>query len=119
MRPGLGSGGEPSPRTGSRGGMRTRNRRILPATWPSTSCPLSSCTRNMALGSASTTSPSNSTFSSFAKSSDHPYVGRLRPLRALADLVLDPRALREGTEPVALDRREVHERVLAAFIGGD
>jgi hypothetical protein len=28
---------------------------------------LSSCTRNMAFGSASTTSPSNSTFSSFAK----------------------------------------------------
>ena len=44
-----------------------RKRRILPATWPRTSWPLSSCTRNMAFGSASTTSPSNSTFSSFAK----------------------------------------------------
>ena len=44
-----------------------RNRRILPATCPSTSWPLSSCTRNIAFGSASTTSPSNSTFSSFAK----------------------------------------------------
>jgi hypothetical protein len=29
---------------------------------------LSSCTRNIAFGSASTTSPSNSTFSSLAKS---------------------------------------------------
>src|SRR5690349_3998303 len=43
-----------------------RNRRILPATWPSTSWPLSSWTRNIAFGSASTTSPSNSTFSSLA-----------------------------------------------------
>src|SRR3954467_1110556 len=43
-----------------------RNRRIFPATWPSTSWPLSSCTRNIAFGSASTTSPSNSTFSSLA-----------------------------------------------------
>src|SRR4051812_41100376 len=44
--------------------MRMRKRRILPATWPSTSWPLSSCTRNIAFGSASSTSPSNSTFSS-------------------------------------------------------
>src|ERR1700733_14774873 len=46
--------------------MRIRNRRILPATWPSTTrSMLSSFTRNIALGKASTTSPSNSTFSSF------------------------------------------------------
>src|SRR3954465_5403413 len=46
--------------------MRMRKRRILPATCPSTSWSLSSFTRNIALGRASTTSPSNSTFSSFA-----------------------------------------------------
>ena len=38
----------------------------LPATWARTAWPLSSCTRNIAFGSASTTSPSNSIFSSFA-----------------------------------------------------
>src|SRR4051794_17277284 len=43
-----------------------RKRRILPATWPSTRWPLSSLTRNIAFGSASTTSPSNSTLSSLA-----------------------------------------------------
>src|SRR5919108_275012 len=37
--------------------MRMRNRRILPATWPRTVWPLSSSTRNIALGSASATSP--------------------------------------------------------------
>src|SRR3954449_10810241 len=46
--------------------MRMRNRRILPATWPRTVWPLSSSTRNIALGRASTTSPSSSTFSSLA-----------------------------------------------------
>src|SRR5918998_1067747 len=111
--------GDTSTRTRSPGRMRIRKRRILPATWPSTSCPLSSCTRNMAFGSASTTSPSNSTFSSFAKSSDHPYVGRLRALGALSELVLDARALCERAEAVAFNRGEVDERVLAAFIGGD
>src|ERR671918_446853 len=119
MRARFRSYGETSTRTRSPGRMRMRKRRILPATWPSTSCPLSSCTRNMAFGSASTTSPSNSTFSSFAKSSDHPYVRRLWAFRALSELVLDPRALRERTEAVALDGGEVDERVLAAFIGGD
>src|SRR5688500_4523584 len=102
--------------------MRIRKRRILPATWPSTSCPLSSCTRNMAFGSASTTSPSNSTFSSFAKPDralDHSHVGCLWALLAFAELVLDLRALREGTESVALDGGEVHESVLTALVGGD
>src|ERR1700750_3039965 len=46
--------------------MRIRKRRILPATWPRTTWSLSSLTRNMALGRASMTSPSNSTFSSLA-----------------------------------------------------
>src|SRR3954469_7865194 len=66
MRARLRSYGETSTRTRSPGRIRMRNRRIFPATWPSTSWPLSSCTRNIAFGSASTTSPSNSTFSSLA-----------------------------------------------------
>src|ERR1700761_6623321 len=46
--------------------MRIRKRRILPATWPSTTrSMLSSLTRNIAFGRASTTSPSSSTLSSF------------------------------------------------------
>src|SRR4051812_45981198 len=44
--------------------MRMRWRRILPATWPRTMWSLSSFTLNIAFGRASTTSPSNSTFSS-------------------------------------------------------
>src|SRR5919109_661253 len=114
--------GDTSTRTRSPGRMRMRKRRILPATWPRTSWPLSSCTRNMAFGSASTTSPSNSTFSSFAKpaaSSDQSHVGCLRALRALAELVLDLRALGERPEPVALDGGEVDECVLTAVIRGD
>src|SRR3954470_24955840 len=67
MRARFRSYGETSTLTRSPGRMRMRKRRILPATWPRTSWPLSSCTRNMAFGRASTTSPSNSTFSSFAK----------------------------------------------------
>src|SRR3954463_16052549 len=98
--------------------MRIRKRRILPATWPSTSWPLSSCTRNMAFGSASTTSPSNSTFSSFAKL-DRPDVGGLRALGALAELVLDLGTLGQRPEAVAGDRGEVDERVLASVIGRD
>src|SRR3954453_16092688 len=58
--------GESSTRTRSPGRIRIRKRRILPATCPSTVWPLSSWTRNMAFGSASTTSPSNSTLSSLA-----------------------------------------------------
>src|SRR5918992_1698746 len=122
MRARFRSYGETSTRTRSPGRIRIRKRRILPATWPRTSCPLSSCTRNMAFGSASTTSPSNSTFSSFAKPDrvlDHSHVGCLWALRAFAELVLDLRALGERTESVALDGGEVHERVLAALIGGD
>src|SRR5215207_212128 len=99
--------------------MRMRNRRILPATWPSTSWPLSSCTRNIAFGSASTTSPSNSTFSSFDKALDDPDVGGLRSLRAFAQLIFDLRALGEGAEPVAGDGREMDERVLPSVIRRD
>src|ERR1700754_3500474 len=98
--------------------MRIRNRRILPATWPSTSWPLSSCTRNIAFGSASTTSPSNSTLSSFAKLND-PDVRGLRALRALAELELDLCAFGQRPEAIARDSGEVDERVLASAVGRD
>src|SRR5919109_245758 len=117
--------GDTSTRTRSPGRMRILNRRILPATWPSTSWPLSSCTLNMAFGSASTTSPSNSTFSSFAKQrprvvgSDRAHVRGLRSLGSLAELVLDLRSLAERTEAVAFDGGEMDERVLPAVIRGD
>src|ERR687897_3928480 len=116
MRARLRSYGETSTRTRSPGRIRMRKRRILPATWPSTSWPLSSCTRNIAFGRASTTSPSNSTFSSFDKALEHPDVGGLRALRAFAELVLDLGALGEGSEPVAGDGREMDERVLSSVI---
>src|SRR3954471_16457836 len=124
MRARFRSYGETSTRTRSPGRMRIRNRRIFPATWPRTSWPLSSCTRNMAFGSASTTSPSNSTFSSFAKPAavlwlDDAHVLGLRALLTLAQLELDLGALRERAEPVALDRAEVDERVSPAVIGSD
>src|SRR5580704_16816258 len=70
--------GESSTRTRSPGRMRIRKRRIFPATWPRTTrSMLSSFTRNIAFGRASTTSPSSSTFSSFGiygcrKSSGYP-----------------------------------------------
>src|SRR5215210_3541843 len=51
-----------------------RNRRILPATCPSTTWPLSSCTLNIAFGSASITSPSNSTFSSLGNYTTRTFV---------------------------------------------
>src|SRR3954469_22370807 len=98
--------------------MRMRKRRILPATWPSTSCPLSSCTRNMAFGSASTTSPSNSTLSSFAKLND-PDVRGLWALRALAELEIDLRTFGQRPEAIPRDPGEMDERVLASVIGRD
>src|SRR5215216_4788512 len=98
--------------------MRIRNRLIFPATWPSTSCPLSSCTRNMAFGRASTTSPSNSTLSSFAKLND-PDVRGLWALRALAELEFDLRTFGQRPEPIAHDPGEVDECVLASVIGRD
>src|ERR1051325_7889582 len=108
--------GETSTRTRSPGRMRMRKRRILPATCPSTSWPLSSCTRNIAFGSASTTSPSNSTFSSLAKLDD-PDVRCLRALGGLAHLVFDLRAFSERAAAVARDGGEVDERVLAPVVG--
>src|SRR3954453_4767557 len=47
--------------------------------------------------------------------SDRADVLRLRALAAGADLELDPLALFEGLETLALDRREVHEHVVATL----
>src|ERR687897_1565199 len=104
MRARLRSYGDTSTRTRSPGRMRILKRRILPATWPRTSWPLSSCTRNIAFGSASMTSPSNSTFSSLAKLDD-PYVGGLGARRGLAQLQLDRGARGERAKAVARDER--------------
>src|SRR5215470_8208522 len=49
--------------------MRMKFMRILPLTWASTRWPFSSSTRNIALGSGSTTVPSTSIASSFAMAS--------------------------------------------------
>src|SRR3954454_14641793 len=110
MRARFRSYGETSTLTRSPGRMRMRKRRILPATWPRTSWPLSSCTRNIAFGSASTTSPSNSTFSSFANLYD-PDVRGLWALGRLAQLVLHLGALDQRPEAVAGDSGEVDECV--------
>src|SRR4051794_22604868 len=48
-----------------------------------------------------------------------PDVRRLRPLRALAQLVLDPRAFGQRAEPIPRDRGEMDERVLPPVIGSD
>src|SRR5947199_273390 len=80
--------------------MRMRKRRILPATCPRTVWPLSSWTRNMAFGSASTTSPSNSTFSSFATRAGRYSTARTRATALAA-------ALRE----VAVERRALERRL--------
>src|SRR5215208_6876221 len=97
--------GDTSTRTRSPGRMRILNRRIFPATWPSTVWPLSSCTRNIAFGRASTTSPSNSTFSSLATLLLGPGllrddVRRLRALGPLGHVEGHARALLQGAEPV-------------------
>ncbi len=49
----------------SPGKMRIRCIRIFPELWASTLCPFSSSTRNIALGSGSTTVPSSTMASSF------------------------------------------------------
>src|SRR3954471_14791663 len=119
MRARLRSYGETSTRTRSPGLIRMRKRRIFPATWPSTSWPLSSCTRNMAFGRASTTSPSNSTFSSLDKALEDPDVRGLWAFRPLPELVFDLRAFGERPEAISGDRREMDERILPAVIGRD
>src|SRR5215470_12422644 len=73
--------------------------RILPDTWASTLWPLSSSTRNMALGSGSTTVPSTSIASSLAMSGrprEH-----VRPVLSDGDGVLEVR----GEAPVRRHRR--------------
>src|SRR5204863_2915265 len=85
--------------------MRMRKRRILPATCPRTVWPLSSWTRNMALGSASTTSPSNSTFSSFATRA-----GRYSTARTRATALAAARRVHLG---LGLRRRLVEVGVVA------
>src|SRR5687768_17067490 len=42
-------------------------------------------------------------------------VGCLQPLRSLDEIELDLRALGEGAEALGLDRREVHEHILAVL----
>src|SRR5437660_2349397 len=47
------------------------------------------------------------------------HVRRLQALRPLHEIELDRGSFREGSEPLGLDRREVHEHVLAAFRGDE
>src|SRR3954464_2351389 len=65
MRPRLRSYGVSSTCTRSPGAMRMKCMRIFPEMWASTLCPFSNSTRNMALGSGSTTVPSTRIVSSF------------------------------------------------------
>src|SRR5215813_3873314 len=74
--------------------------RILPDTWASTLWPLSSSTRNMALGSGSTTVPSTSIASSLAIASGRP-CEHVRPVLSDGDGVLEVR----GEAPVRRHRR--------------
>src|SRR5688500_13116860 len=66
IRPRVRSYGDTSTFTRSPVSTRMRKRRILPAIVASTECPLSSATRNMALGRTSEITPSISTMSCFA-----------------------------------------------------
>src|ERR1035441_7985237 len=81
--------------------MRILKRRILPATCPSTTCSLSSFTRNIAFGRASITSPSNSTLSSFA--TPYPiwrqHLSAWRPLVSCIELKLPARGRRRRFAP--------------------
>src|SRR6185369_14416863 len=69
MRPLVRSYGVSSTRTSSPVRTRMRFLRILPAVWPRISWPFSRRTRNIALGSSSTTCPRISSNSSLAKRS--------------------------------------------------
>src|SRR5215475_1877062 len=51
--------------------------------------------------------------------SDLPDVGGLQPLRAAGDLELDPIALGQALEALRLDGAEVHEDILAVFLGNE
>src|SRR5215510_10483843 len=90
MRPRVRSYGESSTLTLSPGRIRMKFMRILPDTWASTLWPLSSSTRNMALGSGSTTVPSTSIASSLAIASGRPRE-HVRPVVRDGDGVLEVR----------------------------
>src|SRR2546421_1941819 len=106
--------------------------------WPSTSCPLSSLTRNMVLGRASVTSPSISIFSSFAtrtslfrsparsagpelrrRRSDLRDVDRLRALVARLLVVGDLGVLLKRLEAASVDACVMDEEVTVALVGRD
>src|SRR4030095_13085858 len=72
IRPRVRSYGDSSTFTRSPGRMRMKFMRILPVTCARSLCPFSSSTRNIALGSGSTTVPSTSIASSFGISLDSP-----------------------------------------------
>src|SRR6478609_11549518 len=73
----------------------------------------------MAFGRASTTSPSNSTFSSLDKALEDPDVRGLWAFRPLPELVFDLRPFGERPEATPGNRREMDERILPAVIGRD
>src|SRR3954451_24799636 len=107
---------------------------------PSTSCPLSSFTRNIVFGRASVTSPSISIFSSLGKKpraasrrsgggarvgeprrteSDLGYVDRLRALVTALLFIGDLRVLLEALETRSVDAGVVDEEVSITFIRSD
>src|SRR5215210_1370714 len=106
---------------------------------PSTSCPLSSRTRNMVFGRASVTSPSSSIFSSFDTSGRSRAQGGTRQRRAsrprapsqLLDvhglgalvalflLVRDLGVLLQAPEALRVDPCVMDEEVTAALVGRD
>eukprot|EP01012_Entosiphon_sulcatum_P048436 TRINITY_DN6691_c0_g1_i1.p1 TRINITY_DN6691_c0_g1~~TRINITY_DN6691_c0_g1_i1.p1 ORF type:complete len:125 (-),score=10.58 TRINITY_DN6691_c0_g1_i1:204-578(-) len=101
--------------------------RILPAIVANTPWPFSSVTRNIALGSTSFTTPSNSIMSSFmqppayganlAARTDDVLGGGT--LLALHDVELHRLTFGQRLEAVALDGRMMHEAILLAVRRGD
>src|SRR5262245_35389865 len=110
--------------------------------YPSASWPLSSRTRNIRLRKASMTSPSTSSFSSFAfigapclggferavaasaatarsRLRDSDDVASLGALLTLGGFELDTSTFRQALEAVAGDVREVDEQVLRTLVRGD
>src|SRR5206468_12437404 len=81
IRPRVRSYGDSSTFTRSPGRMRMKFMRILPLTCASTLCPFSSSTRNIALGSGSTTVPSTSIASSLGMRLSRHLDGAARPAR--------------------------------------
>src|SRR5438105_699095 len=88
--------------------------------YPSTDCPVSSCTLNMVLGSASVTSPSTSIVSSLGIAlADDGDVGGFHALASFLRLVFDLLSLVEISEAGSGDVGEVDEQVAAAVIRAD